>query len=154
MPKPNGRLTSMQEAFCRHLTTGMTGAEAARAAGYAPKYANRQASQLLQQPHIQAEIERLNALLEDEAIADATEVQKFLTSVMRGEITEQLLTREGFLVDARATAKDRIRAAELLGRAQGMFTPTSTDDAAGELDAIAAALARVPEDDRPPPVLN
>lgn len=148
------KLTAMQAAFCRHLTTGMTAANAAREAGYSPRSARQKAHNLLQQPHIQAEIARLNALIEDEAIADATEVQKFLTSVMRGEVTEQLLARDGFLVDARVTAKERIRAAELLGRAQGMFTPASVDDAAGELDAIAAALARVPEDDRPPPVLN
>lgn len=79
------KLTSMQAAFCRHYTSGMTGAEAARAAGYAPKYADRQASKLQGMPHIQAEIKRLNALLEDEAIMTAREVLKRWTSIARGE---------------------------------------------------------------------
>ena len=52
-------LTDRQAAFVRHYvgTARFNGAEAARAAGYAPKYADRQAYQLLENPRVRAAIE-------------------------------------------------------------------------------------------------
>ena len=44
------------------------------------------------------------------AVADEAEVVKFLTSVLRGDDAEEVVV------------KDRIKAAQLLGKSYGMFT--------------------------------
>ena len=143
------------ERFAQAIAQGKTATDAYIAAGYKArgKSAGNAASRLLENDGVKRRLEEIAAELASKAIADADEIQRFLTSVMRGEVEEQLLTRHGDLVSARANVRDRTKAAELLGRAQGVFVLTS-QDASGELDAIAQALARVPDDDRPPPVLN
>lgn len=68
--------------------------------------------------------ERLEQL-RSEKIADAQEVLEYLTSVMRGEHTEQVLRLDGDgvqVVDSVQTpTRDRLRAAELIGKRYGMF---------------------------------
>ncbi len=54
---------------------------------------------------------------EDNAIASIAEIQEFLTSVMRGETTEEALTNSGSLIEKEVSAKDRMLAGkELLRR--------------------------------------
>ena len=64
--------------------------------------------------------------IKTEKIADAQEVLEYLTSVMRGEQKEQvaLLTGEGVqdLVQKDVSAKDRLKAAELIGKRYALFT--------------------------------
>lgn len=69
--------------------------------------------------------ERLKEL-EDKAIAKQEEVLKYLTSVMRGEHEEEVLYGIGEGVQStrhvEVGAKDRIKAAELLGKRYGTWT--------------------------------
>lgn len=69
--------------------------------------------------------ERLK-LLESEKIATQQEVLQYLTSIMRGEEQEKTLISIGDLgqeiVDIDVSAKDRIKAAELLGKRFRMWT--------------------------------
>lgn len=141
------------ERFAQGIAQGLPATDAYIKAGYKArgKSAGNAASRLLENVGIQKRLAEIAAELESRAIATAEEIQKFLTSVMRGEVTEQLLTRDGDLVTAQANVRDRTKAAELLGRAQGVFALASLD-AAGELDAIARALQQA--DNRQPPVLN
>lgn len=68
--------------------------------------------------------------IEDESIADATEVMKYLTAVMRNELTEEVVVVEGEgegcssarIVKKDMSAKDRNKAAELLGKRYRLFT--------------------------------
>ena len=64
--------------------------------------------------------------MQDASIASATEVRQFLTSVMRGEPTEQvpLFVDKGLqeLTDAKPGMSVRVKAAELLGRVMGLFS--------------------------------
>ena len=57
--------------------------------------------------------------------ADAQEVIEYLTSVMRGKHKDQTLKLIGDgvqkIVDINVPAKDRIKAAELLGKRYGLF---------------------------------
>lgn len=67
--------------------------------------------------------------IEDESIADATEVMKYLTSIMRNELTEEVVVVEGEgegcssarIVKKDISAKDRNKAAELLGKRYRLF---------------------------------
>lgn len=72
--------------------------------------------------YIEARLEEMSSA----KVASAEEVMKYLTSVMRGEHTEQipLLIGEGIqkLADKDIGAKERLKAAELLGKRYGLFT--------------------------------
>lgn len=71
--------------------------------------------------YIQAQLDRIH----DEKTADAKEVMEYLTKVMRGESTEQTLIMCGDgcqeIESIDVSAKDRIKAAELIGKSYGMF---------------------------------
>lgn len=82
MSKP---LTSRQAAFCRHYFAGKSAAEAARLAGYATKYADRQGHQLLENPRVKEHLAELQQQADSEAIMSAREVLERFTSIARGE---------------------------------------------------------------------
>ncbi len=63
---------------------------------------------------------------DDNAIADATEVMKYLTAVLRGESQASVLARQfdgsdGVIAKA-PDEKERLKAAELLGKRYGLYT--------------------------------
>ena len=78
--------------------------------------------------------ERL-AQLASEKIATQEEVLTYLTSVMRGETQEQTLCSIGELgqqvIDIDVGAKDRIKAAELLGKRHRLWTDKVEADVSG-----------------------
>ena len=81
---------------------------------------------MLENVRVKAYIDGRLKDLDEKQIAKQEEVLKYLTSVMRGEQTEQTLRGlgEGFqeLINIEVGAKDRIKAAELLGKRYGLFT--------------------------------
>ena len=81
---------------------------------------------LLKNPKIKSYIDERLKQLDSEKIADQQEVLSYLTSVMRGETQEQTLCSIGELgqqvIDIDVGAKDRIKAAELLGRRHRLWT--------------------------------
>lgn len=89
------------------------------------------------------------AQLASEKIATQEEVLSYLTSVMRGETQEQTLCSIGELgqeiIDIDVGAKDRIKAAELLGKRHRLWTDKSEVKVEGtiqtsKLDGILAQL--------------
>ena len=100
--------------------------DAAIKAGYSPKTAKQTGSENLAKPDLKAYIETELEKLHSAKIADAEEVMKYLTSVMRGEHTEEIpiLCGDGCqeLTQKEVGAKERLKAAELIGKRYGMFT--------------------------------
>ena len=88
------------------------------------------ASRLLTNVNLKNYIDEQLKKIEDESIADATEVMKYLTAVMRNELTEEVVVVEGEgegcssarIVKKDISAKDRNKAAELLGKRYRLFT--------------------------------
>ena len=84
------------------------------------------AGRLLRNVEVKAYIDEQLEKMHDERSADAKEVIEFLTSIMRGEKTEQSLIGVGegaqAVIDMDVGAKDRIKAAELLGKRHALFT--------------------------------
>lgn len=76
-------------------------------------------------PDLKAYIDEQLELLHSKRTADAQEVLEYLTSVMRGEHTEQTLQLVGdgvqTITDIDVSAKERLKAAELIGKRYGMF---------------------------------
>lgn len=88
------------------------------------------ASRLLTNVNLKNYIDEQLKKIEDESIANATEVMKYLTKVMRNELTEEVVVVEGEgegcssarIVKKDISAKDRNKAAELLGKRYRLFT--------------------------------
>lgn len=86
-------------------------------------------NRLLRNAKVKNYIDEQLKKIEDESIADATEVMKYLTAVMRNELKEEVVVVEGEgegcssarIVKKDMLAKDRIKAAELLGKRYRLF---------------------------------
>lgn len=87
--------------------------------------ANVEGCKLLVKPSIKQYIDQRMAEKTDDRIMKQDEILMLLTSIARGEQTEQTLKGVGMgeqvLVDKDAQLKDRIKALELLGKRYGTF---------------------------------
>lgn len=119
-------MTEKQKKFCDFYIKYGNAQQAAIEAGYSKNYARAQSYKLLDNVGVKKRIERKLEKLESARLADADEVLKYLTSVMRGEHKEEvtLLCGDGCqeLTNKEVTAKDRLKAAELIGKRYGIFT--------------------------------
>lgn len=120
------KLTLKQQRFADEYIICGNATEAAIKAGYSSKYANTNASKLLQNTTIKSYIDERLEELKSEKVANQQEVLEYLTSVMRGQTQEQTLCSIGELgqqvIDIDVGAKDRIKAAELLGKRHRLWT--------------------------------
>lgn len=101
-------LTPKQKAFADEYIICGNAAESARKAGYSKKTAEVTGRENLRKPTILQYIAERTKPLEDKRIADADEVMRFFTSVMRGEVKDQ------FGLDP--SLKDRTDAAKELAK--------------------------------------
>lgn len=123
------KLTPKQKTFAEYYIETGNATEAARKAGYKGKNLNRIASENLSKLDIKSYIDEKMKELEDKRIAKAEEVLEYLTRVIRGEETEQVVVTENIgdfmseakVVDKEISAKDKIKAAELLGKRYRLF---------------------------------
>lgn len=119
-------MTPRQQKFCDEYLISGNATDAAIKAGYSRKTAKQTGSENLAKPDLRAYIDEQLAKIHSAKIADAEEVMKYLTSVMRGEHTEQVLKLVGegvqTVMDIDVSAKERLKAAELIGKRYGLFT--------------------------------
>lgn len=119
------KLTKKQRKFADEYLIDCNGTQAAIRAGYSPKTANEQAAKLMANKKISTYISNKLNEMSSERLADAQEVLEYLTSVMRGEYTEQVLRLDGNGVQVvdyiQVSARERLKAAELIGKRYGMF---------------------------------
>ena len=115
-------LTQKQRRFIDEYIISGNATQAAIKAGYSKKTARKIGQENLTKPDIKAAIEKRNAEIQPEKTADMTEVMEYLTSVMRGEQTESVATSKGVYSNVEVSAKDRIKAAELIGKRNGAWT--------------------------------
>lgn len=118
------KLTQKQRRFIDEYIISGNATQAYLKARYkvSESVARRNASRLLTNADVKAEIERRNAEIQSEKTADMTEVMEYLTSVMRGEQSETVATSKGLFTGVEVSAKDRIKAAELIGKRHGAWT--------------------------------
>lgn len=130
------KLTLKQQRFADEYIISGNATQSAIEAGYSKNYANTNASKLLQNTTIKRYIDEQLEILKNERVADQQEVLEYLTSVVRGEQTEQTLRGVGEgaqeIDNIDVSAKDRIKAAELLGKRYGIWTDKT--ELAGEID--------------------
>nr|DAW41723.1 MAG TPA: Terminase small subunit [Caudoviricetes sp.] len=129
------KMTLKQQRFAdEYIITG-NATQAAIKAGYSKKTAKVIANENLTKPYIKKYIDERLAQLESEKIASQQEVLSYLSSVMRGEMTEQTLRSVGesgqVIAEIDVGAKDRIKAAELLGKRYKLWTDKSEVEVTG-----------------------
>ena len=119
-------LTLKQQRFADEYIISGNATQAAMLAGYSKKTARSIGQENLTKPDIKKYIDERLEELESSKIAKQEEVLRYLTFLMRGEETEQTLRGLGegeqIIDDIEVSAKDRIKAAELLGKRYGMWT--------------------------------
>lgn len=119
-------MTEKQRRFCDFYIETGNAKEAAIKAGYSEKTAKQIGQENLTKPDLRAYIDKRLEELKTERTADAQEVLEYLTAVMRGEHKEATLIGVGEGAQAIANidvgAKERLKAAELLGKRHALFT--------------------------------
>lgn len=141
------KLTAKQQRFCDEYLIDMNATQAAIRAGYSQKTARVIGQENLTKPAVRNYIEKRMAEKEKALIADQDEVMKYLSKVMRRELKEsvvvtlqnktekwvkdedtgklkkQTITEESpAVVEIPAKLSDANKAAELLGKAYGIYT--------------------------------
>lgn len=124
------KLTAKQQRFCDEYLIDLNATQAAIRAGYSKKTANRIGTENLSKPVIKEYIESRMAEKEAALIANQDEVLKYLTSVLRGQSVSTEIVIEGTgdgcsearTIEKEPSEKDRLKAAELLGKRYGLYT--------------------------------
>ena len=152
------KMTAKQQRFCDEYLIDLNATQAAIRAGYSKKTARAIANENLTKPYIDEYIKKRMEEKEKELIADQDEVMKYLTAVMRREKTESVVVtlnkeRSTYVPDENGTMRkqtvkeeipqiveipaqlrDANKAAELLGRAYGIYTDRVETDIDMELN--------------------
>ena len=141
------KMTAKQQRFCDEYLIDLNATQAAIRAGYSKKTAKQIGQENLTKLVIKEYIEKRMAEKEKALIADQDEVLKYLSSVMRrekkesvvvtlqnktekwvmdedtGKLKKQTITEESpAVVEIPARLSDANKAAELLGKAYGLYT--------------------------------
>ena len=98
------KLTEKQKRFCDFYIETGNGSEAARKAGYKGKNHEKIASENLIKVDIKTYLKEKIAKKDSKRIATQDEVLQYLTSVMRGELTDENIVTENigdFMSEAR-----------------------------------------------------
>ena len=155
------KMTAKQKRFCDEYLIDLNATQAAIRAGYSKKSSRAIANENLTKPYIKEYIEKRMAEKEAALIADQDEVMKYLSSVMRrehkesvvvtlqtktekwvkdedtGKLKKQTVTEEKpAVVDIPARLSDANKAAELLGKAYGIYTDKIDADVDMDLNIV------------------
>jgi phage terminase small subunit len=135
-------LTVKQKKFADLYIELGNATEAAIKAGYSEKTAKAMGYENLTKPYIKQYIDEIMVQKDKEAIASQDEILSYLTAVMRGNKREQTLIGIGMgeqrVTEIDVGSKDRIKAAELLGKRYGMWTD--------KLDVNGAVVVNIVDD--------
>lgn len=119
-------LTLKQQQFAdEYIRTG-NAYQSAINVGYSEKYAKARSHKMLENVGINQYIDDNLEIIQKESIAEADEIMRYLTRVLRAEEKEEILVYVGEgmqeIQTIQPSAKDRIKAAELLGKRYRMWT--------------------------------
>ena len=119
-------LNDRQQLFVTEYVKDMNATKAAERAGYSKRTAYSQGQRLLKNVEIKNAVDELLSKVRKNNVADAVEIEEYLTAVMRGEMKETEMINVGNfeqeLVEVPAKQTTRIKAAELLGKRYAMWT--------------------------------
>jgi len=122
-------LTQKQQRFVEEYTKDTNGTQAAIRACYSLRTANEQAVRLLANVSIKTAIDSELKKMRDAALADAYEVEAYLTAVMRGKSSAEIVVIEGVGEGCSVARrmmkapdeKERLDAAKTLAKRHGLI---------------------------------
>lgn len=119
-------MTARQKAFVQEYLIDLNATQAAIRAGYSPRTAHSTGPRLLENVEVKRAISEQMERIRTQRTADAQEVLEYLTAVLRGESRSHVLALCGDgcqeVVAKPPDERERLKAAELLGRRWGLFT--------------------------------
>ena len=132
------KMTEKQKRFCDEYLVDLNATQAAIRAGYSKKTARFIGNENLAKPYIKEYIKKRMDEKEKSLIADQDEVLKYLTAVVRGQSTSEVVVVEGVGLGESVARKmtkapdekEKLKAAELLGKRYGLFTDKVNVDGA------------------------
>ena len=138
------KLTAKQKRFCEEYIVYCNSTQAAIRAGYKEKYAHTNANKLLQKTTLKNYINEMLENVKSNNIADATEVMEYLTSVVRGKSMSEIVVIEGVgegcsiarTMQKQPDEKERLKAAELLGKRYSLFKDNVNVDGVSQVVII------------------
>lgn len=127
-------MTKKQKRFCDEYLIDCNATQAAIRAGYSEKTAYSIGQENLNKPEIKAYIDEQLNEIHNKSIADAAEVMKYLTSVLRGKSLAEIVVVEGDgdgcssarRINKAPDERERLKAAELLGKRYSLFKDNMT----------------------------
>ena len=130
-------MTEKQKRFCDEYLIDCNATQAAIRAGYSEVSAGRNVNRMMKNDEIRSYIDAALMRLKAENVADAQEVMEYLTSVLRGKSQSSVLARDEIgaerVIEKPPDEKERLKAAELLGKRYGLYTDKVDLDADAEL---------------------
>ena len=116
--------------FADEYLVCLNATESAIKAGYSEKTAYSIGQRLLKKVEVKNYIDEHLKKLESEKIADTKEIMESLTRILRGQEQEETIVIEGQgdgvskarKIKKEVSPRDRLKAAELLGKRYGLFT--------------------------------
>ena len=147
-------LTEKQKRFVDYYIETGNASEAARLAGYSARIANRIGTENLSKPVIKAAIDKRLQELANKRTASLSEVLEFMTSVMRGEIAEDVVVTEGTgdgcsearIIQKQVSARDRLEAAKALEKRLGRFIDLEKEEQQLKNEKLRAEVADLKAD--------
>ena len=123
------KLTLKQQRFADEYIISGNIYDSLIKAGYSENYAKSDGCKILENPSVKTYIDEKLKELSDKKIADQQEVLAYLTSVLRGETQSEIVVVEGQgegvsrakPIQKAPDEKERLKAAELLGKRMGLF---------------------------------
>lgn len=119
------KLTLKQQRFVDEYIISGNATQAYRKAGYSAKSDNvawSEASKLLRNPKVKAELDKRNAEIQSAKTMDMQEVMERLAAMGRGETTEETVTNKGDVIETSTRNADKLKALELIGKRFGAWT--------------------------------
>lgn len=130
-------LTDKMKRFCDEYLIDLNATQAAIRAGYSKKTARAIGQENLTKLEVQECIRKRMEEKEKKLIATQEEVLKYLTAVLRGETQSEIVVIESYGKTSEAVKmqkapdeKERLKAAELLGKRYSLFKDKVNIDAA------------------------
>lgn len=122
-------MNARQKRFCDEYLIDCNATQAAIRAGYSERTAYSIGEENLKKPELKAYIDAQLERLHSERTADQREVLEYLTAVLRGQAESEVIVMESLgngksaakRVQKRPDGKERLKAAELIGKRYGMF---------------------------------
>lgn len=136
-------LPEKQKRFIEFYLQTANATAAAKEAGYSKKTAYSIGQRLLRDPNVKKVLERRLKNLEDKRIAKTNEILERLTSTLRGEESEIIVTQSGKRFEVPPRISDRIKAAEILLKVSGAFSPEKVNVQMSGAELFTATLEKV-----------